>query len=79
MNQESLPIIEDVPWYRKKAERPKSNATFNIFQDHKNKLENDYNGRQSSLTRYIMDCFFKGRIATPTGFDLWQQNGEKFK
>jgi hypothetical protein len=72
------PAEDERPWYRKKAERPKTTTTFHIFTEHKNIIETKYKGRQSAFSRYIMDCFFKSRLATPIGFDKWQENGEKF-
>lgn len=71
---------DNVPWYRRKAERPKERRTFNIFAEHIDRLtEGKYKNHSSGFVRYLMDCYDKIRIPTDSGFKAWTKNGEKFE
>lgn len=76
MNSANTP--EEVPWYLRKAERPKIRRTYNVFQSHVDMIEMKLKDHASAFVRYLMDCYSHSRIPTDIGFKTWLQNKEKF-
>lgn len=68
----------NVPFYLRKAERPKAPTTFNVHKEDIALLNTDaYKSVRSSLVRYFFDCFRANVKATPAGFVHYKMSGEK--
>lgn len=58
----AMSVKATTPWYRQKAERPKVNKTFSIYEEHSKVLDRNYQGQQSALVRLLMDRYFGGQL-----------------
>lgn len=68
----------NIPFYLRKAERPKSPTTFNLHEEDIKLLNSTaYKSVRSSLVRYFFDCFRTGITATAEGFIKYRISGEK--
>jgi len=70
--------IENVPWYLKKADRPKNTVSLRLFTaDIDYMTDIGLTDNRSAFVRYFFDCYRAGVIPTFSGFKEYLSNGEK--
>lgn len=69
---------DNIPFYLRKADRPKEPTTLNLHEEDLKLMSSDaYKAVRSSLVRYFFDCFRAGITATAEGFIKYRISGEK--
>lgn len=54
--------LQDIPAYRRPADRRTTTVTFRIYQDQDTKLQECYDGSSSALARFLLDKYFNGEL-----------------
>lgn len=52
-------IDTKIPYYRSRPPRPMCNTGFRIFEDQKQRLDKEYDGKSSELIRELLDKYFR--------------------
>jgi len=69
---------EHVPWYLKKADRPKTQISIKLFTADISFMDaNTTIDNRSVFVRYLFDCFHAAIVPTLLGFKEYLSNGEK--
>lgn len=58
-NSTKTQIDIKIPYYRSRPPRPMCNTGFRIFEDQKQRLDKEYDGKSSELIRELLDKYFR--------------------